>query len=237
MSAKLFRGVQVAVEDFPWETFPVPDVKQPASPPTGEAGTAAPHSDEVQAPSAAELQLDAMRREMEMLRQDFQARLEAARRQALEEGKNAAREEARAEREAMQKQLARSLEESVRARQVLLERTDEDLVRLAVAIAEKVLNREMHTDPDALRGIARAALDRIAGKEVQVVRMHSDDQHAVEKELGTAERQAIRLIADPSLQRGALLFETGFGILDCSIATQLEEIERGLTDRVRRSSH
>jgi flagellar biosynthesis/type III secretory pathway protein FliH len=39
--------------------------------------------------------------------------------------------------------------------------------------------------------------------------------------------------ADPAQERGGVIFETSRGKLDVSIGTQLREIERGLTDRLR----
>jgi flagellar biosynthesis/type III secretory pathway protein FliH len=47
---------------------------------------------------------------------------------------------------------------------------------------------------------------------------------------------SIEVIPDPSRQPGALVFETERGNLDASIETQLLEIERGLTDRLRKSA-
>jgi flagellar biosynthesis/type III secretory pathway protein FliH len=43
----------------------------------------------------------------------------------------------------------------------------------------------------------------------------------------------IEVIGDPTLDRGAVLFETARGRLDASAETQFAEIERGLTDRLR----
>jgi flagellar assembly protein FliH len=51
-------------------------------------------------------------------------------------------------------------------------------------------------------------------------------------DLGLPER--IEVIADKKLERGALLIETERGELDASVETQLEEIERGFADLIRR---
>ena len=47
---------------------------------------------------------------------------------------------------------------------------------------------------------------------------------------------ALEIIADPQLTPGSALFETARGELDASVGTQLDEIQRGLTDLVRRRS-
>jgi flagellar biosynthesis/type III secretory pathway protein FliH len=44
--------------------------------------------------------------------------------------------------------------------------------------------------------------------------------------------QKIEVVADPSLEKGSVIFETGRGSLDASVDTQLVEIQRGLTDLI-----
>jgi flagellar biosynthesis/type III secretory pathway protein FliH len=44
----------------------------------------------------------------------------------------------------------------------------------------------------------------------------------------------VELIPDQTLQCGDVLFETAHGTLDGSIEAQLQEIERGFADRLRR---
>jgi flagellar biosynthesis/type III secretory pathway protein FliH len=72
---------------------------------------------------------------------------------------------------------------------------------------------------------------------VQCVRIHPDDHIVIEKALTLhGGNRALRIAPDQALARGSLLFDTDFGTLDSSIATQLEEIENGLVDRLRRSA-
>ena len=50
--------------------------------------------------------------------------------------------------------------------------------------------------------------------------------------LARAGRGGLPLIADGTLERGAILVETARGKLDASLETQLTEIGRGLADRL-----
>jgi flagellar biosynthesis/type III secretory pathway protein FliH len=43
---------------------------------------------------------------------------------------------------------------------------------------------------------------------------------------------AVTVVADPKMRAGDVIFETSLGELDCSIETQLQEIERGFADRL-----
>jgi flagellar assembly protein FliH len=51
---------------------------------------------------------------------------------------------------------------------------------------------------------------------------------------GSAACGAVEVVPDAAREPGALIFETERGNLDASVETQLEQIERGLTDRLRR---
>jgi flagellar assembly protein FliH len=54
------------------------------------------------------------------------------------------------------------------------------------------------------------------------------------EQLGRQER--IEVLADSRLEPGAVIFETARGNLDASIETQLQEIQRGLSDRLHRAN-
>src|SRR5260370_386962 len=48
--------------------------------------------------------------------------------------------------------------------------------------------------------------------------------------------RAVEVIADPHRDPGDAIFETQRGNLDASVESQLQEIERGLADRLRKQS-
>jgi flagellar assembly protein FliH len=121
-------------------------------------------------------------------------------------------------------------------RQRLRHEAEEDVIALAIAIARRVLHREITMDPGALLGLAKAALEKIDVRELHLVRLHPENVSMVQQELeniGLPRR--VEVIADPSLERGAVILETGRGMLDASVETQLVEIERGFADMVRHS--
>jgi flagellar biosynthesis/type III secretory pathway protein FliH len=202
--------------------------------PAAEGGTLAAPADA--AGLLLQQQLDAARAELEALRISTQHDLRMAHQKGFEEGQQAREEQVGTELTGMRQQIAQSLAEAARARQELLAQTDLDLVRLSMAIAEKVLYRQLQIDSDALQGIVHAALERLAGRPTHAVRMHPEDMAPVEAALARLQHKSFRLLPDPSLPKGSLLFDTDHGVLDCSITTQLEEIERGLADRLQRST-
>ena len=165
---------------------------------------------------------------------DADQKLQAAYAQGHRDGIGAAQKEAEAQVRAVIERLARSVEEITGMRQRLRHEAEEDVIALAIAIARRVLHREITMDPGALLGLAKAALEKVDARELHRVRVHAGSaamlQEFLEK-IGVPRR--VEVVADPALERGAVVLETGRGMLDASVETQLVEIERGFADMVR----
>src|SRR6266705_24966 len=56
---------------------------------------------------------------------------------------------------------------------------EQQIERLAVAIARRVLRRELTVDPQAIQGLLKAALAQIQVQEVNRVRVHPEHEAAV----------------------------------------------------------
>jgi flagellar assembly protein FliH len=112
-----------------------------------------------------------------------------------------------------------------------------DLLRLSIVIARRILHRELSVDPEAISGLIMAALEKLKGHEIQRVRVHPDIESAMRVSLDHfAVARSVPVVADRSRQPGDVVFETERGSLDASVETQLEEIGRGLADRLRSRS-
>ena len=161
--------------------------------------------------------------------------LDQARREAFAAGVAAGRRDAEEQIRPAVDGLARNLAELARLRDLIRDEATHDLARLAISIAARVIHREIALDPDALIGLVKTAFLKLQSREVQRVRMHSGLESLVRKSLEQCGAPAnLILVVDPSLKPGDLLFETPQGILDASVHTQLQEIERGLIDRLER---
>jgi|SRR5579872_3404180 len=163
-------------------------------------------------------------------------RAQAAYRRGLQEGDANGRTLAAAQVDAAVERLARTAAEIANVKPRLRHDAEEDVVKLAMAISRRILYREIATDPEALRGLVRAALDKLDKREVYRVRVNPQDAPAVDKHIqGLNLPGKMEILGDPALERGSAVFETAHGSFDASAGTQLEEIERGFADLVRRS--
>jgi flagellar assembly protein FliH len=127
--------------------------------------------------------------------------------------------------------LARAAAELAGYRAAYRRESEQELVKLSLAIARKVLKREVTVDPSSLQGIVKAALETLNAGEVYRIRLATPDAAALDRHLqAMGLPQAIEVIADPALERGAVLFETARGLVDAGVQTQIAEIERGFAD-------
>jgi flagellar assembly protein FliH len=167
---------------------------------------------------------------------DFEDRLREARALGTREGEALGRNRAKAEMQPILERLGRSIEEISGLRARLRREAEEDLVRLALAIARRILRRELAVDPDALHGLVLGALEKLQGQQICRVRLHPSHAVLVSaclKQMAPA--SPIEIIPDSSREPGTVVFESDRGNLDASVESQLREIERGLADRLRSS--
>ncbi len=121
------------------------------------------------------------------------------------------------------------------ARRQARQEAEESIVKLALAIAKRILHRELATDPEAILGLVRSAIDRLDAREIRRLRMSPGDaQIALDNREDMNLPKGLEIIADPGLAPGSAIFETTRGEFDVSAHTQLEEIERGFADLVHK---
>jgi flagellar assembly protein FliH len=162
------------------------------------------------------------------------AELEQARQSGFEQGVKQARQEAAKEMEEALDRLARAIQEVPQVKRRVRNEAENEVVKLSLAVARRILHREITADPQSLQGVVYAALQRLQNREITKIRVFPASVKAVraalERNGGMA---ALEVIADGALQPGGLLFETSLGELDASVETQLQEIERGFADRLQ----
>lgn len=128
----------------------------------------------------------------------------------------------------LRSQLVRSLDELEQLYAVIATRVEKDLVRLAIEIARKIVNRTVTTDPDVTITLARVALERLHPRAVATVRINPEDFDWVsehKQQLGNY--CTIELVADPSIARGGCLVQSEHGDVDARIDQQFAAVERG----------
>jgi flagellar assembly protein FliH len=132
--------------------------------------------------------------------------------------------------------IGKALEAFAADRQSYFRTVEAEVVKLALAIARKVLHREAQMDPLLLAGAVRSALDRLEESGSAVLRVAPGDrdgwQAAIAKMSG---HKRPKLIEDAQLKSGGCELETQMGTVELNVDAQLKEIERGFFDLLERS--
>ena len=163
------------------------------------------------------------------LRREAEQEVRAAYERGFREGEAAGTQRASERVQGVIEKLGKTLDEIRGYRGRLRREAEVDLLRLSLAIARRVLRRELTVDPQALLGLVKAALEKLDSRESVKIRIHPQLAEMLSAQLG-GENRLIEVISDPSLDLGGAIVDTSRGSFDASADTQLVEIERGLVD-------
>jgi flagellar assembly protein FliH len=131
--------------------------------------------------------------------------------------------------EAMLRRLAATLEELGTLRQTMIRQSEQQMVELALAIARRILRREVMLDGDLILAMARVALDRLGEAASTTIRLNPEDcalalQRHGDNPLGSR----VRIVADAAVSRGGCLVESEFGFIDAAVEAQFDQVMRAL---------
>ena len=123
------------------------------------------------------------------------------------------------------------LVESARTeRRSIVDGAEPEVVRLALAVAERVLHREIEIQPDVVLGMVRVGLSRLSGREKVTVRVNPGDLATMREHrealLNGNDIEGLRIVEDQRVDRGGVVIETESGTIDAKIGTQLREARR-----------
>ena len=107
---------------------------------------------------------------------------------------------------------------------------EKEVVELALAIARKVVCREIKTDPKVVLDVAREALSRLENPGKIKIKMNPADLEFIKETgynlsdlIGSSEN--VGLEAEENVQNGGCIVETNLGDIDARIENQIQSIE------------
>lgn len=112
-----------------------------------------------------------------------------------------------------------------RARNQRLAASDQDLITLALAAAEKIVGQALSLDPAVARGAVQAALAHAPQTQSVTVEVHPADADSV-RALG-----GITVVENPAIARGGCIVKTEIGTVDAQVQTQIERLRQALLAR------
>jgi flagellar assembly protein FliH len=142
-------------------------------------------------------------------------------------GQEAAAADTARQVETTTRQLTATIQEIAALRMGVMRRAERELIHLALAMAQRIVRREVNIDPDLLLVIARVAIDRLGDRAAAVVHLNPAD-HAVLSKSTLDAASALELVADTEVPRGGCRIQSAFGEVDAGIEAQIREVSREL---------
>jgi flagellar assembly protein FliH len=212
----------VPTQTFDWQAARNPVASQPVPLVFADAGKAVRASSDPDRPiEARELHLPSVAAE----------RIEAIEHQAFHEGytrgQRTADEEMERRLEDIQQRLRATVEELGKLAPQAMRRADREMIHLAVAMAERIVRREVRAEPAILLEMARAAIDRLGERVTAVVHLNPADLDAIVSD-GSGRIGTLDVVADGELPRGGCMIRTNLGAIDAGIDAQMRELLRAM---------
>ncbi|MCC6676961.1 MAG: hypothetical protein IT436_07445 [Phycisphaerales bacterium] len=163
--------------------------------------------------------------------------LERGLREGRERGAQEGRAQAQAEwhdrLSALETGWTAALESFLADRERMMLEARQDVLQLAVLLAERITKRAIRVDPTLVNEQVAEVLSLVARPSRLVISLHPEDRPIVEEVLPGLRRrfpsaQEIEMIDDAALPRGSCIARTAGGTIDASISTQLDRIGEAL---------
>lgn len=166
---------------------------------------------------------------LQMQEQQLEEQLESARSAARADARHDWGAELEQSIAAEREQVVRTCEEFGRERSRYFADVEAEVVKLSLAIAARVLHREVKLDPLLLSAVVRVALEKVEQDSATVLRVPVE--HVEQwRELFVSAESSVQVVEDERLKAGDCVLETHVGKIELGVSAQLVEIERGFFD-------
>ncbi len=113
---------------------------------------------------------------------------------------------------------------------ILASKTEAGVLKFSIAIAEKILKREVEVDEEFILPQIREAVKRITGVEAITLRINPADEELVRNNRGTIHSTSdnireFNIETDEKIDRGSCVIESAAGNIDARVSAQLNKLE------------
>ncbi|NLY91221.1 MAG: hypothetical protein GX081_06390 [Firmicutes bacterium] len=135
--------------------------------------------------------------------------------------------------EEAKKEALNLINQAEKERAARIQDSEEEILKLAVDIAEKIINTELRVEPEKWLGMIRKAAHKIAGATEVTIRIAPEDEafliqnlRAIRSEF--TEAPLIQIKTDVNLKSGDFMIQSNLGNVDAKISQQLTKIFQAL---------
>lgn len=111
-----------------------------------------------------------------------------------------------------------------------------ELVKLAVAVARKIIGRSVEVNPNTVLHTAKEVLQSVRNGRIVTIKVNPLDEAALHEQAGSLKMLGTQVgellvVGSSSIEPGGCIVESELGIIDAQIGTQLASIEKALLRR------
>jgi type III secretion protein L len=126
--------------------------------------------------------------------------------------------------------------EARRLRDLYISRNEAELLKLSVAIAQKVIGQSVQQNPSAVLETVRQAVKSVRSERRIMIRVNPQEESALQDRVASlktihSDVGELAIVADPAITAGGCVVESEVGIIDAQVETQLKAIENVLLRR------
>ncbi|MBV9120667.1 MAG: hypothetical protein JOZ39_08150, partial [Chloroflexi bacterium] len=131
----------------------------------------------------------------------------------------------------MIKQVTSIVDQAAQLHDTMLHEAEGEMVALCLEIAKKMIQAELRTNPDVVKSVVAAGVERINGSPRVTIKVNPDQVDMVrehwQQAFGPNYREKEWIIdGDQSVEAGGCVFETKYGVLDARIGSQFSEVQK-----------
>ena len=170
--------------------------------------------------------------------EDFKDKLARLEKEAYEKGFEQGRKDGLALEERQMQEKGKQLEalftEFRRLKEGFYSESEEELLKLSILIAKRVIRSEVKTDPHIIKRTIQSAYKYLVDKSRVRILINPDDMEEVKTmmpDLAAMNKGGrFQIIEDDVMGRGGCVLETGFGNINAGIDDQLWVLEKEIKD-------
>ncbi|MFA4967538.1 MAG: FliH/SctL family protein [Candidatus Margulisiibacteriota bacterium] len=174
--------------------------------------------------------------ETEAAESEAQKIIERARQEALgirEQAKKDGNEAGRKEADLKIQEALKTLNQSVIERKKIIKDAENEILRIALKVAEQIIRSEVSLHRDVCLNIVSEAIMRISDREQVIVRVNREDAEYIKRYKDRLSGildgvKSFSVIEDSTIEPGGCIVETNLGYVDARISTKLKSIEEAI---------
>lgn len=158
---------------------------------------------------------------------DYEALAATARASGYQHGYEEGLRQATEEQQKSVARLARVVRAASQQNEQFLQTVEQQVIRLSLAIAAKVVEREIQSDQSVVLGVVRSAMQEITDATRLFLRVNPEDYELIAQHWESIKKPAAsrsELVADGRVEAGGCVIETQVSEVDAQPSTRLAQI-------------